>query len=92
MTNWCMFAFTPNVDILHISYMRILSGIQPSGVLHIGNYFGMMRPAIALQAGKLFPPCDASGLERPMDAPLAQVVVTSVGHWRGEGLALVESV
>jgi tryptophanyl-tRNA synthetase len=30
--------------------MRILSGIQPSGVLHFGNYFGMMRPAIALQA------------------------------------------
>jgi len=30
--------------------MRILSGIQPSGVLHIGNYFGMMKPAIALQA------------------------------------------
>ena len=29
--------------------MRILSGIQPSGVLHIGNYFGMMRPAIELQ-------------------------------------------
>ena len=29
--------------------MRILSGIQPSGVLHIGNYFGMMKPAIALQ-------------------------------------------
>src|SRR5581483_2505915 len=29
--------------------MRILSGIQPSGILHIGNYFGMMKPAIALQ-------------------------------------------
>lgn len=29
--------------------MRILSGIQPSGLLHIGNYFGMMRPAIDLQ-------------------------------------------
>src|SRR2546421_4433086 len=29
--------------------MRILSGIQPSGVLHIGNYFGMMQPAVALQ-------------------------------------------
>jgi tryptophanyl-tRNA synthetase len=28
---------------------RILSGIQPSGSLHIGNYFGMMRPAIHLQ-------------------------------------------
>lgn len=29
--------------------MRILSGIQPSGKLHIGNYFGMMRPALQLQ-------------------------------------------
>ena len=30
--------------------MRILSGIQSSGVLHIGNYFGMIQPAVALQA------------------------------------------
>ena len=30
--------------------MRILSGIQSTGNLHIGNYFGMMQPAIALQA------------------------------------------
>lgn len=30
--------------------MRVLSGIQPSGKLHIGNYFGMMKPAIALQS------------------------------------------
>jgi tryptophanyl-tRNA synthetase len=29
--------------------MRILSGIQPSGSLHIGNYFGMMKPAVELQ-------------------------------------------
>ncbi len=29
--------------------MRILSGIQPSGVLHVGNYFGMMKPSIELQ-------------------------------------------
>ncbi len=29
--------------------MRILSGIQPSGKLHLGNFFGMMRPAIELQ-------------------------------------------
>ncbi len=29
--------------------MRILSGIQPSGNVHIGNYFGMMRPAVELQ-------------------------------------------
>lgn len=30
--------------------MRILSGIQPSGKLHLGNYFGMMRPALELQS------------------------------------------
>ena len=29
--------------------MRILTGIQPSGVLHLGNYFGAMLPAIELQ-------------------------------------------
>src|SRR6266568_1248957 len=29
--------------------MRTLSGIQPSGALHLGNYFGMMRPSVELQ-------------------------------------------
>ncbi|AQQ70637.1 Tryptophan--tRNA ligase [Limihaloglobus sulfuriphilus] len=29
--------------------MRILSGIQPSGKLHIGNYFGAMRQHLAMQ-------------------------------------------
>src|SRR5947207_3179371 len=29
--------------------MRILSGIQPSGALHLGNYFGMMKPSVELQ-------------------------------------------
>ncbi len=28
---------------------RILTGIQPSGILHIGNYFGAMRASIELQ-------------------------------------------
>jgi tryptophanyl-tRNA synthetase len=30
--------------------MRTLTGIQPTGTLHIGNYFGAMRPAIEAQA------------------------------------------
>jgi len=29
--------------------MRILSGIQPSGTIHIGNYFGMIKPLVDLQ-------------------------------------------
>ena len=48
--------------------------------------------ALALNDAKLFPPCDSTGFEKPLDAALTQAVVTGVGHWRGEGLALVEAV
>lgn len=35
--------------------MRILSGIQPSGRLHVGNYLGMIRPMVESQEkGELF--------------------------------------
>lgn len=29
--------------------MRVLTGIQPTNVLHIGNYFGALKPAVELQ-------------------------------------------
>jgi 3-oxoacyl-[acyl-carrier-protein] synthase II len=48
--------------------------------------------ALALERGSLFAPCDSSGFEQPMAAPLQKVVVTGVGHWRGEGLAVVEAI
>ena len=48
--------------------------------------------AVALNQDRLFPPCDASGLEKPMDGTVDQILVTGVGHWRGEGLALVERI
>jgi 3-oxoacyl-[acyl-carrier-protein] synthase II len=47
--------------------------------------------ASAISRGKLFSPGDQSGVEQPMHEAPAQVVVTGVGHWRGEGLALVEA-
>ena len=47
---------------------------------------------VALGHGTLFPPNDSTGLEKPLSGPLSQVLVTSVGHWRGEGLALLEKV
>ena len=35
--------------------MRILTGIQPSGILHIGNYFGAIKPILDLQdQGEVF--------------------------------------
>jgi tryptophanyl-tRNA synthetase len=30
--------------------MRVLSGVQPTGKLHIGNYFGAIRQYVALQS------------------------------------------
>jgi 3-oxoacyl-[acyl-carrier-protein] synthase II len=47
--------------------------------------------ALAVSRGNLFPPADGSGVERAMGGPLTQAVITSIGHWRGEGLALVEA-
>jgi tryptophanyl-tRNA synthetase len=36
--------------LLWESPLRVLSGIQPSGRLHVGNYFGAMRQHLELQA------------------------------------------
>ncbi len=47
--------------------------------------------ALVVSHGSLFPPCDASGLEHDAAGRITQAVVTGIGHWRGEGLALVEA-
>jgi 3-oxoacyl-[acyl-carrier-protein] synthase II len=47
---------------------------------------------LALSHGTVYPPCDRTGVEKNMDGKLTQVVITGVGHWRGEGLALIETV
>jgi 3-oxoacyl-[acyl-carrier-protein] synthase II len=47
---------------------------------------------LALSHGQLYPPCDRTGMEKDTTEKLTQVVVTGVGHWRGEGLALIEAV
>jgi len=48
--------------------------------------------ALAVRQGRLFPATPGTGAEAEMPAPLARAVVTGVGHWRGEGLALVERI
>jgi 3-oxoacyl-[acyl-carrier-protein] synthase II len=47
--------------------------------------------ALAVNRATLFPPGDPS-IERPLQGSLSQVVVTGIGHWRGEGLGLVDKV
>ncbi len=60
-------------------------GIEPQFVMNIA------LATVALGHEKLFSPASSSGPEKVMESALAQVVVTSVGHWRGEGMALVEA-
>ena len=59
-------------------------GAEPQFVMNVA------LAAVALGHGSLYPASDSTGLEKPMSGKLDQVVVTGVGHWRGEGLALVE--
>ena len=53
---------------------------------------GLGLAALSISRGALFPPGDSSGVEIEMSKPPAQIVVTATGHWRGEGMALVEAV
>ncbi|WP_371345513.1 beta-ketoacyl-ACP synthase [Ancylobacter sp. IITR112] len=46
--------------------------------------------ALSVAEGKLFAPLEGETLEKPFDGPLSRAIVTAVGHWRGEGVALVE--
>jgi len=79
---------------------RFLEAHRDLAVRATGSYLGhgvepqfpvnVALATVALGHGSLFPPCDTTGLERAMTGDLSQVLVTGVGHWRGEGLALVE--
>jgi 3-oxoacyl-[acyl-carrier-protein] synthase II len=53
---------------------------------------GLGLAALALSRGALFPPGDSSGTEFEMQRAPSQIVVVGAGHWRGEGMALVEAV
>jgi 3-oxoacyl-[acyl-carrier-protein] synthase II len=60
--------------------------LEPQFVMNIA------LATLALGREKLFPPADSSGVEQEYQGPLDQIAVTAVGHWRGEGMALVEAV
>ncbi len=82
-----------------MAFLASLEGVPVRATgTHIGHGFepqfvmNIAFATLAFQHGKLFPPAGAAaGLEQPMPEPPKQIVVTGVGHWRGEGLALVEA-
>ena len=53
---------------------------------------GIGLAALSISRGALFPPNDPTGLEVEMAGPPSQIVVIGAGHWRGEGIALVEAI
>ncbi|HWL21156.1 MAG TPA: beta-ketoacyl-ACP synthase [Bradyrhizobium sp.] len=53
---------------------------------------GLGLAALSVSRGALFPPGDSSGVEIEMSVPPTQIVVVGTGHWRGEGMALVEAI
>lgn len=53
---------------------------------------GVALAALSLASGRFYAPFDGSGVERGYDGVPDRILVTGVGHWRGEGLALIESV
>ena len=61
-------------------------GVEPQFAMNVA------LAAIAVQHGRLFATHDATGFERAAEGALTRALVTSVGHWRGEGLALVERI
>jgi 3-oxoacyl-[acyl-carrier-protein] synthase II len=79
---------------------EFLAGHPDLAVRATGSYLGhglepqfpmnVALAAIVVGHGKLFPPADSTGVEGPMTGDVSQVLVTSVGHWRGEAVALVE--
>ena len=53
---------------------------------------GLAVAALSISRGALFPPNDPTGLEVAMSGAPTQIVVIGAGHWRGEGMALVEAI
>jgi 3-oxoacyl-[acyl-carrier-protein] synthase II len=53
---------------------------------------GLGLAALSVSRKALFPPGDSSGVEIEMKGQPTQIVVIGTGHWRGEGMALVEAV
>jgi len=53
---------------------------------------GLGLAALSISRGALFPPNDPGGLEVEKSTAPTQIVVIGAGHWRGEGMALVEAI
>jgi 3-oxoacyl-[acyl-carrier-protein] synthase II len=63
---------------------RIGHGMEAAAPANVG------LAALALREAGYFPPFEDDAIEREAAEPPTQIVVTSFGHWRGEGMVLVQ--
>ena len=63
---------------------RIGHGVEAAAPANVG------LAALALREGGFFPPFESGTVEREAAEPPSQIVVTSFGHWRGEGMVLIQ--
>ena len=76
----------------HSGYAVRSTGTRFGHTLDTQFALGLGLAALSISRGSLFPPGDFSGVEIEMSKPPSQIVVVATGHWRGEGMALVEAV
>lgn len=79
-----------------------LSDHADTPVRAVGTSFGhlveaqfplaMAMAALSISRGELFPSNDPSGFEVETKEKPSRVVAIGVGHWRGEGMALLEAI
>jgi 3-oxoacyl-[acyl-carrier-protein] synthase II len=76
----------------HPGYPVRSTGTRFGHTLDTQFALGLGLAALSISRHSLFPPGDSSGVEIEMSKPPSQIVVVATGHWRGEGMALVEAV
>src|SRR3954454_22085058 len=76
----------------HAGYAVRSTGTTFGHTLETQFPLGLALAALSISREKLFPPNDPTGLEVEMSGPPSQIVVIGAGHWRGEGMALVEAI
>jgi 3-oxoacyl-[acyl-carrier-protein] synthase II len=76
----------------HSDFAVRASGTRFGHTMETQFALGLGLAALSISRGALFPPNDPGGLEVEKSAAPTQIVVIGAGHWRGEGMALVEAI
>ncbi|MCC0015493.1 MAG: beta-ketoacyl-ACP synthase [Rhodobiaceae bacterium] len=78
-----------------LAFLRVLDAPIRATATRIGHgveaqfLASLAFAAMCVDNAAMFAPLDTAGVEQPANGACDNVLVTGIGHWRGEGLALV---